>query len=390
MFLFDNFSRKILSSLPSFISVFISLTMGSIPNAKAVPTLVNSDRFKVELFVDLASIDPDLDAFQLTISSGENGFPAGLYVTPGPSFLPGGNRLMRIDHAGTISIVTDQLNSAESMLFARGSYGDGILISEPRDQRIRRLLSDGTLTTFASNISSSPFGPPVLTYGPGGVIFATDGSIGSDSQASRDILQINSDGSSNVFASVSSAIFPEPTLTTFIHRHKPAAYASINDLGQWQEGGGFVTGTFSLQTDGEATMNDALFLVNLDGTSTLLVDGLSGLELIELGPGGVFGSDLFVATEGSSFGNDDGTLFTLKPDGTLIPFLTNIDAIDVAFDTEGILGGGLFVSDGTNRAGAGKIWRITSVTVPESSSLLSLFTFSILVISLIPKHKHNN
>ena len=43
-------------------------------------------------------------------------------------------------------------------------------------------------------------------------------------------------------------------------------------------------------------MIDALFAVSLDGNVTKLVDGLSGIELVELGSGGSFSSDLFIAT----------------------------------------------------------------------------------------------
>lgn len=340
--------------------------------ADSAPILVDPSRFRIELFADLATVDPNLDAFQLTVSPGQNGFPAGLYVTPGPSFPPGGDRLMRVDSNGAISIVTSGLSSAESMVFAQGAYGDGILISEPRNQQIQRLLPDGTLTTFATNVGAAPFAPPVIAYGPSGMLFATGGSAGTDLQASRDILQINSDGTSSVFASVPAAIFPIPTATTFLDRQKALAFASISPSGEWQPGGGFVSGTFSLQTDGGATMNDSVFAVGLDGVSTVLVQGLSGLELIELGPGGAFGSNLFLATEGSSGGTADGALLVLAPDGSVTSFVTDIDAIDVAFDTQGILGGGMFISDGTNRAGPGKIWHVTAV--PEPSTLLLLGT----------------
>jgi hypothetical protein len=41
--------------------------------------------------------------------------------------------------------------------------------------------------------------------------------------------------------------------------------------------------------------------------------------------------------------------------------MTGLDAVAVAFDTENILGGGMFVSDINDGGGAGKIWRITAV-----------------------------
>ena len=95
-------------------------------------------------------------------------------------------------------------------------------------------------------------------------------------------------------------------------------------------------------------------------------EALSGLELIEVGLGPGFASKLFVSTEGSAIGSGDGTLYQLSGSSELMPFLSNIDAIDVAFDTEGILGGGMFASDGTNRSGPGKIWRVTLVPAPPT------------------------
>ena len=325
----------------------------------APPILADPDKFEVELFADFASEGLDVNGFQLTITGGENGFPPGLYVTPGPDQF--GDSLLRVDGKDQVSVVTTALSNAESMVFARGSYGDGILITEPRDFRIRRLLADGTLTTFADNVSAPPFGPAVLAYGPGGrpggSLFATDGSSGSDTNGSRDILEITPEGTRSVFASIPEPLFPECILTCFVQVQKAMAYASVGNHGRWQAGGGLVVGTFSLDTAGPS-MIDRLFAISADGSVvTLLTDGLSGVELVELGPGGPFGSDLFVATVGSPE-SADGALFTVDPSGSLSPFLTNVDAVDVAFDTEGLLGGGMFVSDRTDKGGPGRIWRV--------------------------------
>lgn len=354
-------------------------------SANATPIVADPTRFKVELFADFSAIDPDLDAFQLTMTSGENGFGPGLYVTPSPSRQPGGDRLIRVTAKHQFEIVNtnELLQSGETMVFARGSYGKGILVTEPRDLRIRRLLPDGSLSNFAENVSTTPFGPTVLAYGPNDLLYATDGSTGNDTQGSRDILQINPDGTSSVFATIPDTLFPDPAPTTIVQRHDTFAFASIDANGRWQEGGGFVSGTFTINFPDESDL-DVLFLIPIENGVAqesdirILADGLRGLELVELGPGGAFGSNLFVAMEGAQRVAADGELSILSPDGTLTPFLTNIDAIDVAFDTDGVLGGGMFISDGTNRAGPGKIWHVTEVAEPSTIGLLALGTLLFL------------
>jgi hypothetical protein len=54
----------------------------------------------------------------------------------------------------------------------------------------------------------------------------------------------------------------------------------------------------------------------------------------------------------------DGGLFICDPVFGLQSFLTGLDAAAVAFDTEGVLGGGMFVSDMNDGGGAARIWRI--------------------------------
>lgn len=341
----------------------------------ASPILADPDKYQIELFADFSSLTPPLDAFQMTITTGENGFAPGMYVTSGPAQRTLGNRLVRVNGDGSITVVKEGIRNAETLIFAKGAYGDGMLIAEPFDQRIRRLLPDGTLTTFAENASTPPFGPSTFAYDSNGVLYATDGASGVLGKGSRDILQINPDGTTEVFASIPESLFPQCS-ECIVQVHGALASASINpETEQWQEGGGFVSGTFSVSFPGTPGLGiDALYAVSLDGEVTKLVDGLSGVELIELGPGGTFGSDLYIGALGS-FPVDEATrgnggVYTLAADGTLNTFLTNINAIDVAFDTEGVLGGGMFVTEGTNFNGPGRIWRITPVSTPEPSTIL--------------------
>lgn len=130
-------------------------------------------------------------------------------------------------------------------------------------------------------------------------------------------------------------------------------------------GGGFVAGTFSARFgDPNPHGFDAVYSISADGhTVSPLTTGLSGIEFLTVGPGGAFGDDLFIAAHGTDL-NRDGGVYTVAPDGTMTTFMIGIDATDIAFDTEGILGGGMFVSDLYNPWGApddlpvSKIWRI--------------------------------
>jgi hypothetical protein len=152
-------------------------------------------QFETTLFADLANLPGNPKVFQLTISSGQNGFAPGLYVTSGPLAGPRSDRLFRVDATGQVSVVMDGFNSNESLVFAQGAYGDGLLISEPREQRILRLLSDGTISTFAT-LGTAPFGPADITYGDDGMLYTTD-------FAGNRILRLLPDGSSTVYGSVS-------------------------------------------------------------------------------------------------------------------------------------------------------------------------------------------
>jgi hypothetical protein len=77
---------------------------------------------------------------------------------------------------------------------------------------------------------------------------------------------------------------------------------------------------------------------------------LNGPELLAFGPGGAFGTDLYVPTIGG-VDNHDGLLYAMSPDGALAPFLIGVDAVSVAFDTENVLGG-MFVADINDSRGA--------------------------------------
>jgi hypothetical protein len=69
-----------------------------------------------------------------------------------------------------------------------------MLITEPKNLRITRLLPNGTRSTFAS-LGTAPFGPAVLNFGNDGKLYVSDGASGR-------ILRVESDGSFTPFANI--------------------------------------------------------------------------------------------------------------------------------------------------------------------------------------------
>jgi len=333
-----------------------------------VPLAAEPNKFKVELFADLSDIYPPEEGrpehkfFALTINNGEGGFKPGLYATAGPFPLPRGTEVYRIDRSGKVSVFVNGFESNESILFARGRYGSGMLVTEPRRGRIRRVLpnTDGTGMLVAEPfavVGDPSFGPIVMTYGPDfiakdpnkrhdEVIYVTD-------YAGGQVLRLDPWGRDTMVTSISN---PSGGGVKAVIVDPAGRFGSV-----------LLVGTFSiagLKRTHADTLTSVSFQDSPEGpfaTTSVLADEFQGLELLTFGPGGVFGQDLYVSEMGTA-AYADGRVYTLSADGTLTTFLTNIDACSVVFDTEGILGGGMFVSDLTNRAGVGKIWRVIPVT----------------------------
>jgi uncharacterized membrane protein YgcG len=336
-------SRNLWNIIGIIVLMALGIRGGSL--VLADPILANPDQFGIELFADLASLGRP-KAFQLTISSGEHGFPEGLYVTTGPAGDDRSDRLLRIDRRGRIHVVQEGFHSNETMVFARGAYGDGILITEPLEQRILRLRSDGTRTTFAS-VGTAPFGPTGMNYGPDPQREFSEGLFVVDSSGEQ-ILLVDEDGETKDFVGGGGKSGGGGASGKWLMADPAGKY-----------GGGFIFSTFNIP---EVFPNTgAIFSISRDGTEvTELASGLNGVELLAFGPSRTFGSDLFVPTVGGA-ANADGGLFTLSTDGKLTPFMTGLDAVSVVFDSEGILGGGMFIADINDGGGAGKIWRVFEV-----------------------------
>jgi hypothetical protein len=78
-----------------------------------------------------------------------------------------------------------------------------------------------------------------------------------------------------------------------------------------------------------------------------------------------------------------GRIETFKPDGTKAVFLTGISPTDIVFDTQGILGGGMFIADmnaNLNSTLPGRIWWVT-VRVPSvGGTAIAIDEFGVLAL----------
>ena len=342
----------------SFPATLVAATAFLAVPANADPKLVNPEKYNIELFADLSSQEGAPKAFQLTIADGKRSLPAGLYVTTGPLSGTHSDRIFQIEAPDKINVFASGLESSETMLVAEGKYGEGVLVSSPLLQQIMRVQpASGRFETakFGTNkvsifgnrntsFGTKPFGVAVLSYGPEGDLYASDWAGGR-------ILKIDQDGNAEVFATL-----PANKAGDMVAKQVMSARGVHN-------ADGFIVSTFTIP-DRDMHGLDTVYLMSADGREfTPLVEGLTGIQLPAYGPGGEFGSGLYIPTIGSS-NAADGTVYYLTEGRDLQPFLEGIDAVHVAFDTENLLGGGMFVSDFNNDPDnpvtmAGKIWRIT-------------------------------
>jgi hypothetical protein len=310
-----------------------------------MPTLSEPlrDSFKVELVADLhTALGRRPKVFQLVLTNGEHGFPPGMYITTGPAGDDRSDRLLYMGEPGKIEVVRDGFHSNMTLVFAQGDYGEGMLIAEPLERRIRRLLPDGTLSTFAE-LGTEPFGPAGLAYGPDKALYVTDSS-------GKSVLRVEPDGTSSVVATARSEDRGDAWTSLLFTAPDALAADSMS----------FLVGSYNFL---EANTGEiALYTTGPGGGDTIaeqVAGGLNGPELLTFGPGGAFGDELYVPTAGAG-DNRDGGLYTMSDDGSLNPFMTGLDATSVVFDTGSILGGGLFVADINDGGGGGRIWRVSA------------------------------
>ena len=279
-------------------------------------SLVSSDALAgLYVYADFSILpDQPTKAFDLLLSNGENGFQKGLYVS---TDFVGPQELLRVDGPNQISVVKDGIGVNESLIFAQGSYRTGMFITQPNNLSIVRLLSDGTLTTFA-NLRTGPLGPSGMAYAPDGTLLVTNAYGGN-------ILRVNPDGSSSVFATLPGA---GPEARPFGITTLPASLAAAF-------GGPILVGTFETPLE---VHNDKIYVFSADGQLIKEVaQGLDHLEYINPSPGlPYFEPGVFLSEFGTDV-NGSGRVSLLEPDGTIIPLLSGLNPASVVFDTQGIL-----------------------------------------------------
>jgi hypothetical protein len=318
----------------------------SIPYSE--PWLINNEKYKINLFADFSNIEGMPKVFQLTISNGSNGFPAGMYITSGPTDDERSDRLFFINTTGNVSVLSSGFKSNEALIFAKGKYGNGILITEPLQQHIQRILPSKIVNLFTT-IGTPPFGPAAMTFGPDDLLYVTDPS-------SNNILRVYPDGKYEIFTSFSHNDFGNSVPKGILY-DKDGVF-----------GNNFIISTFNIVELEPPQGDGGIYLVSPDGNNiTRIVGGLDGVELLETGPGDPFYTGVFVSSIGTDL-NADGAVYNLykELDGVnrFVPFIMGIDATDVVFDTENVLGGGMFVADfadtpdNTEGKKAGRIWHV--------------------------------
>ncbi len=322
-----------------------------------VPKLEDTENFSLELVADLAEFEGFPKAFYMLLEDGSNGFPPGLYISSGPavgSLTTENDRLFLLDPSGNTSVFHAGFEGGnEAMVFAKGDYGEGMLITAPNELAILRLSANGELSTFIESVGTEPFGLTGMAYDDKGILRACDFE-------GRRVLHICPDKSTPVFVDLN-------VLGNGPNKPKGIAFNTDN-----ASGGEFVLGTFSAGEELSGT--DVVYSVARDGKSLQeLSTGFDGLEFLTFGPGNEFGNFLYAASQ-ATIKNADGAVYQIKPDGSTEPFVTNIDAVHVVFDVDGILGGGMLISDFNNGfengqpfPAAGRIWRVRARTGKGSS-----------------------
>jgi hypothetical protein len=357
-------------------SVILTVYMMLNGHALGAPMVVDPTRFRIELYADFGILPNNPRAFQLLLSNGENGFQRGLYVSSDFDTVSAGQSnsarltspILRVDGPNQVSIVRDGFSSTQGLLFAQGAYGAGMLVSVPiPDLEIQRLLPDGTVTTFAS-LGTAPFGPSDMTYFQGSLLV-------SDAVGGR-LLLVAPDGTSSVFALIPLSI-PPPDFVSLAE-----GVLTLSSSAAAEFGGPLLATSLTtpLVAPVFSPFQDSIYVVSADGlTVTPIATGLDAPLSLTEGPGGDFGLNVFV----SRFGNqlDSGQVSILNPDGSITPFVVGLNATDVVFDTQGILGGGMFIAAKPATPGAelpGQIWRVTVIPEPSTFLLLGSGTLYLL------------
>jgi hypothetical protein len=280
--------------------------------------------------------DP-LRLFGLAVSNGSQGFVRGLYVTTGREAVADTVLFIRPD--GEPSVFATGLVSAAGLAFAPEGYGGGLLVAEIAPGRITSLNSHGGRALFADGFSDA-VGPAQPVFGGDGLLYVTDFTGGT-------IARVSPSGSTETYAATGA--WPEALAVT----------------GQSPAGPELLVG---LSNPIDEPCTGAIETVSAGGMEVVtLATGLQGLNLAATSPGGSFPDGVFVASEAlyATDGTNDGGVLHVTPDGRVSTFMTGVDGGQVAFDSAGVFGGGMLVSDMDQWQAPDKVNRIWRV-YPES------------------------
>lgn len=314
--------------------------------------LVMSDPTQFQATVVVDSIG---SPFGLLVGGGV-GFPRGLYISEG---LFGGDEIYVYTPDGQLKVFASGLGGTEAMVFGPGGVWDNDLyVAETDTGTVSRVLADGTHSVVASGFAL-PYGPTGIAFGPGGD-FGT--SLYVVNYSSNKVWRLDApDSTPTLFATIGQDNTDAPGIG--VAGGKGIAFVPAS----WSPfyGGKLFIGAYDSTLD-EGTTEQGVQVIDSDGAVSTFLPPMVGLEFLAFGPGGIWGSDLYMTSMGAYSTLDDGNIFVVDTTGNITIFATDIDAVGNAFDTEEIFGGGLFVTDFNE----GKVYHI--VPEPAALSLLAL------------------
>jgi len=282
-----------------------------------------------------------LDVFANTSADGMAFGPGGDFGTD--MYVSVGTEIKRIADDGTISPFATGLGDANGIAFSNGGvFGTSLYVADDGANQVQRITSSGAVSTFAT-ITGGTLNLDDLVFGSGSGgfssnLFLSDGGfVGGDPGK---IHEITPGGGVSLFFGTD-----------------PVTSAGIT----FASGSGFGTSALILADsknhggdDGSVRSYapDATFTEIANAGSSDLFDPDDVIQ----GPGGLFGSNLFV----TDFTQDK--VYTLTAGGTLTEFATGFSFAgyqdgDLLFSPDGST---LYVSD----SGANAIYRIRS-SIPE-------------------------
>lgn len=375
---------------------------GAPPMAVKTPIFANekfAKSFKIEMFVQLEAVDPPLfDPFDpngpgqqfafydLELSDGSDGLPAGIYATTGPFPKDRSNRIFHIDKSRKVNVYAKGFQGSNALVLSGGKLNldGGILVTEPQTSSIVYVPRDPskkieTLVTFPRRgpeslseivhaADSNPLavrptgltvGTDIFVEGPNSkrlVLYMTDFNMSdawSRNRAKVLRIPLAEDGALSV--TESPGIVAEIPILQFsgapdsVIAGISSAKALLFDDGGVMSGGqpALLVVTFSIpslaitdQAPGKLDKIYALTAGSQGPTVTTISKGFDGamFPAMPTGANTAFRQGLYVPTLGTASKSPNGGIFIVEPGGRTTTFIENVNASSVMFDPTGVLG----------------------------------------------------